>query len=404
MFTMNGRDVLKMSKKGTLYVIGSVSFPREHAGASRLIEFSDILKNSFDKIILAGKFENKPHEYYKFEDNIYFLPFHTISIKNIFDKIQLLFFPHKLFLDDLIKCIETNNVTHILIYSVLPSYSVRRVLKIAKTHNIKIVFDVVEFQSLSEQTLSTTFSFYLPNLILNKYLIKKQDVITISSYLQNYFMLKGCRTITIPFIFNSSKKPAPIINNTNDLSIKILYAGSPNKSKDLILNCIKGLSLLPANIMRNFKFFIAGPEEIKIKRLIPEKIYKNIQKQVIFLGRISNNDVIKLYNSCDFSVLLRDEKKRLAKAGFPTKVSESLVHGVPVLCNLSSDLDKYLIDGVNSVIVHGHSANDFKNSLLSVSKMSRQELNSMKINARKLFEEKLDSSLFKKDLIDFFDN
>ena len=49
--------------------------------------------------------------------------------------------------------------------------------------------------------------------------------------------------------------------------------------------------------------------------------------------------------------MIRSEKQRYAKAGFPTKFVESLATGTPVISNLTSDLNDYLIDKTNGIIV-----------------------------------------------------
>lgn len=68
-------------------------------------------------------------------------------------------------------------------------------------------------------------------------------------------------------------------------------------------------------------------------------------------GRISRTEVLEDIKCLTFSILLREENLRYAKAGFPTKVVESLFCKTPVICNISSDLAKYLNDGENSMIV-----------------------------------------------------
>ena len=400
-FIINGKAVLKMNKPKTLYIIGAVSFPRVDPGASRILELSNLLKDSFDEIVIAGKYAEKPHYFYKFEDNVSLLAFHTSSTLNIVDKLKLLFLPYKFFIEDLKRCILEKNVTHILIYSVLPRRSIKKIHKLAKVNNIKVIFDVVEFQSLSDQSFFSTFTFYLHNIWINKHLIKNRDVITISSYLDNYFKTKGCNSVRIPFTFDSSKISVAS-NVKNDGKIRLLYAGVPKKSKDLIANCLKGYSLLPKEILENFEFYLAGPSDKIIRKIISRKTYEKIKNYTKILGKINNSDVIDLYGICDFTVLLRDAKTRLAKAGFPTKVSESLVYGVPVICNLSSDLDKYLSDDVNSIIVKSSKPEDFKESLLKVSNKSRDEIEEMKIKARNSFEERLDSRAFKRELVKLF--
>ena len=50
------------------------------------------------------------------------------------------------------------------------------------------------------------------------------------------------------------------------------------------------------------------------------------------------------------TVLQRNPRARFARAGFPSKVAESLLLGCPVMANLSSDLADYL-SASNSVIL-----------------------------------------------------
>jgi glycosyltransferase involved in cell wall biosynthesis len=53
-------------------------------------------------------------------------------------------------------------------------------------------------------------------------------------------------------------------------------------------------------------------------------------------------------------MLIRNPEERYAKAGFPSKVVESLANSTPVLCNLSSDLGLYLRDGENAILASDH--------------------------------------------------
>ena len=71
------------------------------------------------------------------------------------------------------------------------------------------------------------------------------------------------------------------------------------------------------------------------------------QNMIRCMGRVPRPVVLQTLQETDFTVLIRDASLRYAKAGFPTKVVESLMSGTPVICNLSSDLDEYLVDGEN---------------------------------------------------------
>lgn len=54
-----------------------------------------------------------------------------------------------------------------------------------------------------------------------------------------------------------------------------------------------------------------------------------------------------------------------------------------MLCNLSSDLSNYLSDGVNSVVVNGHTEKDLYDSLIRISEMPRKQIEGMRAAARR---------------------
>ena len=119
-----------------------------------------------------------------------------------------------------------------------------------------------------------------------------------------------------------------------------------------------------------------------------------MEKNVRFMGRVERLVVLEQLQSADFAFLLRPAQERYAMAGFPTKVVEGLASGLPILCNDSSDLALYLRDGVNSVMIDDCSVESCVKALRKVLTYSREELNEMKIAARKTAEENFDWRLY----------
>src|SRR5574344_249120 len=166
-------------------------------------------------------------------------------------------------------------------------------------------------------------------------------------------------------------------------NISFIYAGMPIGSRDTIVNVIRGFNMLPTHIQEKITFYIAGPTiEQMFKLGLSKKDYTLSKKYCNYLGKLSHDDVIKVYKKCDFSILLKPAKKRFSKAGFPTKVSESFSFGVPVVANLSGDLDLFLKDGVNGFICDSDSPNDFANCILKVFNISSVEYEQLCRNAR----------------------
>ena len=98
-------------------------------------------------------------------------------------------------------------------------------------------------------------------------------------------------------------------------------------------------------------------------------------------GSVPHERVLNILEETDFTLLMRDPEKRYAKAGFPTKMVESLSRSTPIICNLTSDMSDCLVDGVNALIVSECSAKSMKLVLSHAIKLSFDERNVLAWNA-----------------------
>ena len=98
---------------------------------------------------------------------------------------------------------------------------------------------------------------------------------------------------------------------------------------------------------------------------------------IFFLGRVSQDLIPAYYKNADFMVLLR-ETTRKNMAGFPTKFAESMIAGVPVIANVTSDLDKYIISGKTCFVVEDEKVLSLEQTLSRVLALSQQQIDNMK--------------------------
>jgi glycosyltransferase involved in cell wall biosynthesis len=119
------------------------------------------------------------------------------------------------------------------------------------------------------------------------------------------------------------------------------------------------------------------------------------------LGRIPQERVRDAYLAADFSVLLR-EPVRYAHAGFPTKVPESLAAGVPVICNLTSDLGEHVHDGVEGLVCEGPSPSAFAAALRRAIDLPPTRRAAMRRAARAEAERSFDYRVYIDALARFF--
>jgi glycosyltransferase involved in cell wall biosynthesis len=266
------------------------------------------------------------------------------------------------------------------------------VCKFAKKNGIRVLYDYVDLFDTQAK------SNYL------RYLIKKWDLkvmenrvlpacdgyITISSYLKNAVPKPSCAVIVPPLVVSVADKPAEAADHT----ITVAYAsvitdkGRPVQEwKDRIDAMISAFyDLYTVHGVENFKLRFIGFTKKELLEMLEdhlrdayEKKIKAVETKIEFLGPMSNVQTQKLIYDSDFTILLRDSKTS-TNAGFPTKVSESVALGVPVITNVTSDIGSYIDDGENGFLVpppDNHEA--LVNSLLRVFTLSKELRDQMKM-------------------------
>ena len=178
----------------------------------------------------------------------------------------------------------------------------------------------------------------------------------------------------------------PSISCTNK-KVMFVYAGGPGK-KDYLDTIIDAFLLLSASERQMVEFHIIGVNRNQLINMCgvdAEKI-DMLNDLLTIHGRLPQKDAIAFVKQASFTILIRDETLRYSKAGFPTKVVESLACGTPVICNFTSDLNEYLVDSENSIIVDGHRSDDVYRALQYSINIDKVAYAKLRDNARKTAE------------------
>ena len=86
------------------------------------------------------------------------------------------------------------------------------------------------------------------------------------------------------------------------------------------------------------RLLIAGCDRKIVEDFDPTIVnYSSYTHSVQYLGYLGHQDCLRMLASCDFSAIVREDK-RVTKAGFPTKLSESLGCGTPVISTPFSNI------------------------------------------------------------------
>ena len=134
------------------------------------------------------------------------------------------------------------------------------------------------------------------------------------------------------------------------IETELIYVGNPGAgTKDKLALIIESLNRVKNNHLELlFRLDIIGMNEEQFKEVF--KMDPISYSFVRIHGRKPNLEALEFIKRSDYTIFLRDNNL-ICTAGFPTKFSESIACGTPVLTNLSSDLGKYLKDGRNGYVL-----------------------------------------------------
>ena len=380
-----------------LLIVTYYKYPDGDAGAVRQYSFAKLYKKAGFDVTVAGMgdytdFKTKDY------NGIPYISFRNAKNSIFYKMLNYLGFKYRLraFLKIFGDCDYIQVVD-------IPPNALFYLKKYAKKHNIKLIYDSVEWYS-PEQFVKGKYA--VPYILKEKYNTKWIDnqfsVIAISSFLEKHFKSRGIDTVRIPVIMDI--KSIPCKKNTQDKKTVFLYAGSPGK-KDYLAEIVKGFSMLDKELLSGFELQLLGIEKNQLTELcgVEQSAAEYLGDSLVCLGRLPHREVIDRLSGADFTVLLRSERLRYAKAGFPTKVVESLATATPVITNLTSDLDKYLKDGYNSIIVRECSPEAFAEALKNALSLSVADKTQMYTNARKTAKEYFDYRVYADAITNFLD-
>jgi glycosyltransferase involved in cell wall biosynthesis len=276
-----------------------------------------------------------------------------------------------------------------------------RVLRWCRQNGVAVVADVVEWYEPTHLPGGRWGPFNAStNAALRHYYPKCDGVIAISSMLERYYQERGVRAIRVPPTLDvAGVRPREAsADERSSGPLVLVYAGSPGK-KDLLANVIRGVRAADSEGHR-LRLDVLGVTESEAMRLLAPG--EPLPSSVRVVGRVPQAQVVDAYRAADFSVLLR-EPLRYAEAGFPTKVPESLAAGVPVICNLTSDLREHVRDGVEGLVCGDHSVEGLASALHRALALEPAARSEMARAARRAAERSFDYRNYRDSLIAFLE-
>lgn len=369
-----------------ILIVSTGKYPNENAGAVRQHAFAKLFEQCGYSSFVIGLGKTTDFKY-KDYDGIEYTSFRAKNNNILNRALNILLFKRRLkkFLGD------NPRFSKIVIVSI-PINALFYLKRYAKKEAIQLIHDSVEWYSPEEYLLRNFSPSYIVNNAYNKKWIDKNfKVLTISKFLQAHYLSRKIDTVRIPVIMDINS-----MNHKKRTSVDklvLVYAGAAGK-KDYLFEIVEGLSLLSeVDIIKvELRIFGLNYDQLQHDIGVNTKTIEKLSSSLKCFGKVQREVVLRNLEEADFTVLLRSNTQRYAKAGFPTKVVESLASGTPVISNITSDLGDYLKDMENSIIVADCTPESFCAALMKAVRLLPKEREAMQLNARTTSERYFDYS------------
>ena len=234
-----------------------------------------------------------------------------------------------------------------------PAIAFKKIIQYCKKKDICIISNTTEWYGKAGVSLIFDLIKRFDTSYRMRVLNNKVDgLVVCSKYLSNFYHEKSVLKLPTFSIIKAAE------SNIKENSIpNIIYGGTPfrlnvrikdkNTMKDRLDKIIEYLFEV-YNEGVKFQFDIYGLSKEEYLIAIPEDktILEALGDSIRFHGRIKSNELAGRISKADFSIFIRDVN-RVTMAGFPTKFTESINLGTPVITTKTSDLEEFLIEGEN---------------------------------------------------------
>jgi len=342
-------------KKVILY-IGGFELPDKNAAAQRCVSNAKIFRDLGYEIVMLGvnKTSHQPtQELNHFGFTCWSTPYPNST------KSWLSYITSLNQVEHLLEEKYRNQVFAVICYN-YPAIAQYRIKNLAKKHGALALADVTEWYSASGDAslrkgikwLDITLRMRCVNFLMD-------GLITTSKHLTTFYQKKTL--VELPTLFDKSEQVFHKAEISNGEGYTLMYAGSPfdvaQAAKDK--SCVKErLDLVIESLYKlkldgvNFRLNIFGVGEDDYLKVYPEdsKKLEGLCGVVVFKGRQPHRIILENIISSDFTIFLRDVN-RVTLAGFPSKFSESISYGTPVITNLISNIEPYVVEDKNCFLV-----------------------------------------------------
>lgn len=367
-----------MKKNENILYVGGFELPDKNAAAQRVVNNSKLFSKINYQVFFNGISKNIEEDESDFNE-IFVDDFKFYTKAARYPKSLVNWFNYIIDISNVKKIIEndlSDNVSLVIAYN-YPSIKLWRLQNYCKKRKIRVIADVTEWYQ-PEGPLFLKAIKSIDTWLRMKFVHFNVDgIIAISNYLMNYYKSLPCLRLPPLVDKNSQKWENKFLLNKNEKKL-LSYVGSPGSGKkdrlDLIIISLSQI----IDIFPQFIFQIIGITETEYMNSFPNlPVPQNLKDHIVFHGRKNHLEAIEFLKESDFTIFVRDINL-VNIAGFPTKFVESISLGIPVITNITSDLNEYLFNGNTGFILDFTSLKTLNSTLLAALSIDHGQLIKMK--------------------------
>lgn len=326
--------------KGEIIYYGGFALPDKNAAANRVVSNGKLFASlGYETIFLGACYAAEISGMHRISENM-FEEAHPVTSAEWVK--QILSFCNLKKLAE-----ECKNLKMVLLYNV-PFVTLCIAKKYFSRKGIEVAYDCTEWTQFTEGSFLKKVFKYIDEFFVRRFAHKIADKMIVISRTMEDAYKKNRKILRLPPLVDINDEIwHQEIQEKND-SFTFCFAGFPGGNKEWLDKVAEAFELLEN---AQTKLHIIGISKEEFGEIYSNTKIKDPNKnRICFLGKRTHKETIKEILNCDCYIFIRPSDRR-NNAGFPTKFVESFTCGVPIITTDVSDINEYITDNSDSILL-----------------------------------------------------
>jgi len=247
--------------------------------------------------------------------------------------------------------LRPEDVAAVICYN-YPAVAQMKVARLARRWGAAILADCTEWYGTRPWTSPSNIVKNLDVPLRMHWVNRRIDgIVTTSPYMTDFYRSTGLPIVEIPTLMEKPEGEVPVAEAVQTpMPLFAVASGFAEGTRaedvhdriDWILELLDGAAARG----RDFVLRIAGVDRERYLSVFPghAALLDRMGERVIFMGRQPRAELLRRLQASAFAFVLRHES-RVTLAGFPSKYSEAVTYGTPVIINALPSVRAYHVEG-----------------------------------------------------------